>query len=57
MKALDLSETNQTNITFGLLMPPWEKKSFLRLYLGKDAQIQHVYNMLACFQEAMPNVE
>jgi len=53
---LSYAELNETDVTFGVLMPPWEMKTFLRLHLGINVPIQRVRDMLSAFQNAAPSL-
>lgn len=44
------SEFNQMSVRFGVLMPPWQHKSFLTLHLGQDVSTQYLKDFVASFQ-------
>lgn len=57
MMPMAFSELNETDITFGVLMPPWERKSFIRLHLGINVPMHRVRDMLSVFQSVTPSIQ
>ena len=53
---MNYAELNELNLTFGVLMPPWEHKTFLGLHLGSDAPMQSIRDLMSLFQGVAKNL-
>ena len=54
MEPMGYSEVSEKSLTFGVLMPPWETRSYIRFHLGADIPLQRVKDMMFLFQKVVP---